>query len=141
MIGVLDTNVWLDWLVFDDPSAKPLRAAHAAGWLRLASDADLRAELALVLARPLFALDEAGVAARLALHDDAVEPLDRLGTGEARGPLAMRCRDPDDQKFLEVAVAARATLLVTKDRALLALAKRARRDFGLDIVRPQAALL
>lgn len=141
MIGVLDTNVWLDWLVFDDPGAGPLRAAHAAGALRLASDTDLRAELALVLARPRFGLDAAGVAARLAIHDSAVEPLERVAPGAGRGPVPLRCRDPEDQKFLEVAVAARATLLVTKDRALLALAKRARRDFGLGILRPAAALL
>jgi predicted nucleic acid-binding protein len=37
------------------------------------------------------------------------------------------CRDPDDQKFLESALAARAEFLVTKDRALLDLARRALR--------------
>ena len=35
------------------------------------------------------------------------------------------CRDPDDQKFLEAALVARAEFLVTKDRALLDLAQRA----------------
>jgi predicted nucleic acid-binding protein len=34
------------------------------------------------------------------------------------------CRDPDDQKFLEAALAARADFLVTKDQALLELAQR-----------------
>jgi len=34
------------------------------------------------------------------------------------------CRDPDDQKFLEAALAARAEFLVTKDRELLALGKK-----------------
>jgi predicted nucleic acid-binding protein len=34
------------------------------------------------------------------------------------------CRDPDDQKLLEAALAARAGFLVTKDRALLDLAPR-----------------
>jgi len=40
----------------------------------------------------------------------------------ARLPL---CRDPDDQKFLEAALAARAEFLLTRDRALLELARRA----------------
>jgi predicted nucleic acid-binding protein len=35
-----------------------------------------------------------------------------------------QCRDPDDQKFLEAALAARADFLVTKDQALLELAQR-----------------
>jgi predicted nucleic acid-binding protein len=35
-----------------------------------------------------------------------------------------RCNDPDDQKFLELAVTAGASHLVTLDRALLALAPR-----------------
>ena len=35
-----------------------------------------------------------------------------------------RCSDPDDQKFLELAAAARADALVTKDQALLELRKR-----------------
>jgi len=34
------------------------------------------------------------------------------------------CRDPDDQKFLEAALAARADVLVTKDRELLRLARQ-----------------
>jgi predicted nucleic acid-binding protein len=34
------------------------------------------------------------------------------------------CHDPDDQKFMEAALAAGAHFLVTKDRALLELARR-----------------
>lgn len=48
------------------------------------------------------------------------------------------CRDPDDQKFLELAQAAKAGLLVTKDKALLALAKKADR-FGFRIAAPAGA--
>jgi putative PIN family toxin of toxin-antitoxin system len=46
------------------------------------------------------------------------------------------CRDPDDQKFLEAALAAGASLLVTKDRALLELARR-RSRLPFRIVTPQ----
>jgi predicted nucleic acid-binding protein len=41
-----------------------------------------------------------------------------------------QCRDPDDQKFLELAMAANADVLVTKDRALLELARRKRAQVG-----------
>jgi predicted nucleic acid-binding protein len=46
-----------------------------------------------------------------------------------------RCRDPHDQKFLELALAAQADALVTKDQALLELA---RRKLPFRIAAPQA---
>jgi predicted nucleic acid-binding protein len=49
----------------------------------------------------------------------------------------MQCRDPLDQKFLELAVAAGAALLITKDRDLLKLRKRARAH-GVSVVAPAA---
>ena len=51
----------------------------------------------------------------------------------ARAP--MRCGDPDDQKFIDLAVETQAQWLVTKDRELLKLAKRALRQ-GVSVVRP-----
>ena len=47
-----------------------------------------------------------------------------------------RCRDPDDQKFLELARDASAHYLVTKDKALLVLAKRRSAPLGFRIVTP-----
>jgi predicted nucleic acid-binding protein len=49
-----------------------------------------------------------------------------------------RCRDPDDQKFLEAALAAHADFLITKDRALLHVARRRSRALPFRIVTPQA---
>jgi len=46
---VLDTNVWLDWLVFREPSLEPLRRAHAEGKVEIAIDAECEAELERVL--------------------------------------------------------------------------------------------
>ncbi|MGB3427088.1 MAG: PIN domain-containing protein, partial [Burkholderiaceae bacterium] len=53
-------------------------------------------------------------------------------------PAPIACTDPHDQKFLDLAYTARADWLVTKDKALLKLARRARRD-GLLIFIPAAA--
>ena len=45
---------------------------------------------------------------------------------QAERRLLPRCVDPDDQKFLELALAARADVLLTKDHKLLELARRTR---------------
>ncbi len=38
--------------------------------------------------------------------------------------VSLNCSDPDDQKFLDLAWTSRADFLVTKDKALLGLARR-----------------
>lgn len=132
-IAVLDTNVWLDWLLFNDPGAVRLRQAHAAGMLALVASADTRAELAIVLARSAFGLSPAEVADRLAEHDRVTT----VREPPAPSVCSLRCKDPDDQKFLDLAVTCNATLLVTKDRALLRLAARMQRTYRVRIARPQ----
>ncbi len=51
-------------------------------------------------------------------------------------PAALRCADPDDQMFIDLALHRSAQLLLTRDKALLALAAAARAR-GLRILRPQ----
>jgi predicted nucleic acid-binding protein len=126
---VIDTNVWLDLFVFDDALARPLAAALELGRVRAVRSAATCAELRVVLARPAFA---AAPAQPLLQRWQA---LAELFTAPAAAP--WRCTDPHDQKFLDLAYAARARLLLTRDRALLALAARARRD-GLAILTPRA---
>jgi uncharacterized protein len=50
---VLDTNVWLDWLVFDDPGVRPLKAAVAAGEAEVFTASDCQQELERVICYPL----------------------------------------------------------------------------------------
>ncbi len=120
---VLDTNVWLDWLVFDDPSIAPVKAAVAANRVELFIDAACEAELERSLGYDLGkrTVDVAACIAecrRVARRIESPMP-------EAERASLPACRDPDDQKFLEAALAARAGFLVTRDRALLELARRA----------------
>jgi len=129
---VLDTNVLLDFWVFDDPVARPLRAALDAGRIVALRDAACDAELADVLARPRFALDARQRATLLAAWRAKAEPVARVCA------TALACSDPGDQKFIDLAVCAGADALVSKDRALLALRRRAARS-GLKIVSPAAA--
>ena len=120
---VLDTNAWLDWLVFDDPAMAPLKAAVAAGRAEILIDAACEAELERVLAYPLgrVSLDAPAQAACLAECRRVALRVER-----AAAPASLpRCRDPDDQKILEAAAAAGAHYLVTRDLALLELARRA----------------
>jgi len=134
---VLDTNIWLDWLVFDDPSVVHLRAAIAAGRAQAVIDAAGEAELARVLGYPLgrFTLDEVGQAACLARCRSVALRLDGSGAPAAASVQLPKCSDPDDQKFLELAAACGAAFVVTKDRALLELAGR---ELPFRIVAPGA---
>ena len=118
---VLDTNVWLDWLVFGDPGVKALRDAHAAGKVEVVIDEACEAELRRVLAYDLgkHRLDASRRALCLSLLKEKAIHV----KSEKREALP-RCSDPDDQKFLELAAGARAGALVTKDTALLELRRR-----------------
>ncbi|MEH3085390.1 MAG: putative toxin-antitoxin system toxin component, PIN family [Xylophilus ampelinus] len=118
---VLDTNIVLDAFVFADAAAQPLRDGLAAGRLDWIATAPMRTELARVLAYPQIAprLDYYRLAAA-----DVLAAFDRHVRLVAPAPKAPpTCRDPDDQGFIDLAVAHQARLL-SKDRAVLALRKR-----------------
>lgn len=129
---VVDTQVVMDWLVFDDARVQPLAAALASGTLRWLVAPAMRDEIRHVLGRGVaarYAPDLALIEARFDAHSEdveAAEPSPRLV-----------CRDPDDQKFIDLALARGARWLVSRDKALLALAKRAKLR-GLLIVKPEA---
>lgn len=117
---VLDTNIVLDLFVYEDPATQPLRAALAAGapWLATAA---MREELARVLAYPQ-------ILRRLQLRDLGADEVLLRFDGQARlAPEAPKapytCKDPDDQKFIDLAAEHRA-LLLSKDAAVLCMARR-----------------
>ena len=118
---VLDTNVWLDWLVFEDPALAPLRAAHAARKVEILIDEVCEAELARVLAYDLGRHSISSFEQEKSLMEMQKIATKLEGFSTVDLP---RCQDPDDQKFLVCAAAAGADALVTKDNALLVLAKR-----------------
>lgn len=118
---VLDTNIVLDAFVFDDPATQPLKLALAAKTIQWIATKAMRDELARVLGYPKIAL-------RLAFHQRAALDVLAQFDGQAQwldtAPKAsVTCRDPDDQKFIDLAVAHKSTLL-SKDRAVLCMAKR-----------------
>lgn len=131
---VIDTQVVMDWLVFRDARVQALTAAVTSGTLRWLVAPAMRDEIRHVLGRGIaasYAPDLAFIEAQFDTHALAVPAI-------APQPPASRlvCRDPDDQKFIDLALAANARWLISRDKAVLALAKRAR-PRGLDIVTPE----
>lgn len=133
---VLDTNVSLDLLVFRDPRWAALAAMLAGGACEAMTDRDCRAEFERVLGYPQFELDGERRAAAI----EAFDSLHRVpGAGEYHADPVdglPRCRDPDDQKFIELAFRTRADALLSKDRDVLKLARRNRRAGLFDILSP-----
>ena len=118
---VLDTNIVLDLLVFGDAQVQPVSQGLLAGTLHWLATAPMREELARVLAYPK-------LAPRVAFHrgsaDAVLADFDRhakLVEPAAKAPVT--CGDPDDQKFIDLAVAHRCALL-SKDYEVLRMRKR-----------------
>lgn len=142
---VIDTNLWLDMLVFDDPGTRRLAAllglapaspAHAqalpTGTPRLVAplaSAAMRAELADVIGRDRFGLAPARRQALLARYDAIV------AVAEPAPDCRLPCRDPDDRKFLDLAACHRTDWLLSRDKALLAGRKLAWQRFELRVGR------
>ena len=129
---VVDTNVALDWLVFADPQVQALRQAVEAGHVTWWATPAMRDELAHMLKHRDLSAWMPDAAAALATFDRWVHMAPMPATA-CHG--ALRCRDPDDQGFIDLALGCQARWLLTRDRAVLALAKPARAR-GVEIVTP-----
>jgi len=118
---VLDTNIVLDALVFSDPATAPLMESLQYGRRQWIATPPMRDELARVLTYPQ-------IVKRLAYYElPAATVLERFDTLVQLHPVAPKasvtCKDADDQKFIDLAVAQRCTLL-SKDHAVLCMRKR-----------------
>jgi predicted nucleic acid-binding protein len=131
---LLDTNVVLDWLVFGDAAVQPIAAAIGAGRVRLVSSTACVAELQRALGYKNVGLDSPAQARVLAAFCRQTELLDDPAASDA--PALPRCEDPDDQKFLELALHAGACWLVSRDKALLKLAEKMRTLAGIAVIAP-----
>jgi predicted nucleic acid-binding protein len=122
---VLDTNVVLDWHLFKDRRAARLVAQLESGALRWHATASMLAELEAIWPRS-FATNLDPLRRKPPLADVlcwvtvcAEPPFTALH--------GLRCSDRSDQKFIDLALGLPALWLVTRDRAVLKLAARARR--------------
>ena len=132
-IIVLDTNVVLDWLVFRNPACAALGDALAVRTLRWCASAAMREELAHVLGRGVGQAWAPDLAALWAQWERDCVQLETPAV--LSPPLRLRCSDADDQMFIDFSLAHGARWLLSRDRAVLKLARRAR-PFGLTITTP-----
>ena len=118
---VIDTNIVLDLWLFEDPATVPLRTALQSGRITHLATNSMREELARVLTYPHIVkrmaksnIQAHDILSRFDEHHLAAEPA-------AKAPCT--CKDPDDQKFIDLAVA-HAVPLLSKDAAILCMKKR-----------------
>lgn len=122
---VLDTNVILDLLHWRDAGVRHIARAIDAGRVACVTRGDCFDELARVLSYGRFGISPQTASEILDRWHGLTDRVEHAPAPEIRIP---RCADPDDQKFLELAFAACADFLVTKDKALLRLDRRVRRE-------------
>ena len=118
---VIDTNIVLDLWLFEDPATAPLRAALQSGLIAHLATNSMRDELERVLTYPHIIkrmakskLQAQDILSRFDEHHLLAEPA-------VKAPCT--CKDPDDQKFIDLAVA-HAVPLLSKDAAILCMKKR-----------------
>lgn len=118
MRAVVDTNILIRALLKPQGTVAPILGRLRAGDYLLLYSTEALEEIADVLSRPRFRnkygirdRDVEALLALLILRGEKVAPSRRIAA----------CRDPKDDKFLEVAVAGQAEVLVTGDRDLLVL--------------------
>jgi predicted nucleic acid-binding protein len=135
-IVVLDTNVCIDVFVFRSALSAPLREDLEAGRLRAVTDAACADEWQRVLALDSLSVAPSQRAAAAMASTRLLVPIKALGDAAPSLVRPPRCEDPDDQKFIELACLAGATVLFSRDRALLKLSRRLHRDFGFPVIEP-----
>jgi putative PIN family toxin of toxin-antitoxin system len=134
---VLDTNIVLDWLVFEDAGVEALRRGIEERRIAVLTYELALAELRRVLTYPQLKLDPAAQTAVFETYR-ATASIATVPQGYSPEQLMLppgfpRCRDPDDDHFLALTHHAAADALVSKDKAVLKLRKRARK-FGVTIL-------
>ena len=118
---VIDTNIVLDLWLFEDPATAPLRAALQSGRITHLATSSMREELARVLTYPHIVKR---MAKSLIQAQDILQRFDEhLLAAEPADKAPCTCKDPDDQKFIDLAVA-HAVPLLSKDAAILCMKKR-----------------
>lgn len=122
---VLDTNVVMALWHFADPELKPLLELVESRSATLLSRPECLEELQRVLAYVQFGIGEENQRRLLSAYMARVEcvPADWSEGREIRE--LPRCGDRDDQKFVELAWEGRADVLLTRDKLVLRLARRA----------------
>ena len=140
---ILDTNVVIDWLMFQDPYMNPLRERVIDGRLVVLTHQPARDELKRVLAYRQLKLDEHRQQEIYAQYCRMTTEV-ALPPGATLKNLMMpggfpRCRDRDDEHFIALAFHQKTDALVSRDNAVFGLKARAEK-FGVTILNVQQAI-
>ncbi|GMR24027.1 MAG: putative toxin-antitoxin system toxin component, PIN family [Acidobacteriota bacterium] len=120
MRTVLDTNTVLSALLFESGRLTWIRDGWIASRFVPLCSAATAEELIRVLAYPKFRLDEDDIRVLLGSYIGFAEVVHITPTNLDTLP---RCRDPNDQMFLELAICGDADVLVTGDDDLIEIAE------------------
>jgi len=133
---VIDSQSLFDWMVFRNPACARWDDALASTEWEWIFTFEMKGEFDFVAAKGFgerWPVDTATVASLWTRHGRQVDAPPPPGAA-AR----LHCTDADDQKFIDLAIAAGAHTLVTRDKALLRLARKALERHGVRICRPEA---
>ena len=133
---VIDSQSLFDWMVFRSPVCVTWSSALDGSDWKWIFTSEMKAEFDHVAAKGFgerWPVDAAAVASAWTLHGHRVETPSPPGAADR-----LHCTDADDQKFIDLAIVARAHTLVTRDKALLRLARKALERHGVRICRPEA---
>lgn len=134
---VLDTNICLDLFVFRDPRWQAILEGLHSGILQAFTKTRCRDEWQAVLHYPHLPVEAGQMDQLCAEFDRFISCSDPAMQEHIVLP---KCKDGDDQKFLEIARDGAADFLVSKDKALLRLAKRVKKAGLFEILTPEALL-
>lgn len=134
---VLDTNVSLDIFVFRDPHVSPLLKMFLDGKCEMVMCHDCREEYLRVLTYPQFDLSPLQQLQAIEGFDTLHRLVDTTQLPAVTDTELPKCADPDDQKFLQLAWQSHADVLLSKDKAVLQLARRVQRDGLFTITTPR----
>lgn len=140
---VVDTNVVIDWLMFNDPYMNPLRERVIDKRIIVLTHAPAIDELKRVLAYKQLKLTPLRQDEIFSRYMSLTEEVN-LPAGASLKNLMMpsqfpRCRDRDDEHFIALAYHQKADALVSRDNAVFGLKSRAAK-FGLTILNVQQAI-
>lgn len=132
---VIDSQSLFDWMVFRNPGCAAWESVLGGSDWEWIFTSEMKAEFDHVAAKGFgerWPMDATALGATWARHAREVPVPPPLGAG-AR----LHCTDPDDQKFIDLAISARAHTLVTRDKALLRLARKALDQHGVRVCKPE----